>query len=114
MIPSRWSRFGLLVVLTAALGFLFAVAISAQRTARMHAALGLGVEAEKQGMPAWNDGLDDVANDDGNDGDEELTPPGNPPAPAIVPFGNSDPRAPLRVAERQPDSPFLALEEDPP
>lgn len=114
MIPSRWSRFGLLVVLTAALGFLFAVAISAQRTARMHAALGLGVEAEKPGSPAWNDGLDDVANDDADDSDDELTPPDQAPAPAVVPFGDGDRRAPLRVAEREPDSPFLALEEDPP
>lgn len=114
MIPSRWSRFGLLVVLTAALGFLFAVAISAQRTARMHAALGLGVEAEKPGSPTWTDGLDDVASDDGNDGDDELTPPGTPPDPAVVPNGDGDRRDPLRVAEREPDSPFLTLEEDPP
>ena len=114
MVPSRWSRFGLLVVLAAALGFLFAVAVSAQRTARMHAALGLGVEAERPGSLAWHDVANDVADDDGDDGDDELTPPGHPPDPAVVPFGDGDSREPLRVAEREPESPVLALEEDPP
>lgn len=113
MAPSRWSRFGLIVLLAAVFGFVFAVAISAQRTARMHAVLGLGVEAERPGTPAWNDGMDDVAGDEDGDGEQETTPPQSAPDPA-APLADRKTVRPLRVAQREPESPLLASEDDPP
>jgi hypothetical protein len=110
---ARWSRAGFIVALVAALGFVFAVAMSAQRSARMHAALGIAIETEKPGSSAWSDDLSDVASDDEDGDPDELAPPGDPPPPPAL--GDEGPRArPRRFAMLEPESPDLASEDDPP
>lgn len=113
MKSSRWSRLGLLIVLVGAVGFLFAVAASTQRAARVRVGSVTAIEAPP-GSSVWNDGLDDD-DDDGDDGDDDdVTPPANPPAPSLVRLRRAPMGASLLIAEREPKAPVLPREEDPP
>ncbi len=109
---SRFKRAGFFVVLAAALGFLFALAVSAQRSARMHAVMGLAIESEKPGSAAWTDDVGDVASDD-EDGDPNEASPPRDPDTAVAHGDPSGQRLP-RIAALEPEAPDLASEDDPP
>ncbi|CAN5703750.1 hypothetical protein BH09MYX1_BH09MYX1_16650 [soil metagenome] len=109
---SRLTRLGLLLALTAVLGFVFALAISAQRTARMHAALGMGIEGARPGAEVWDHAFDGTDGDDGEDGDEAFPPA--TPNPIAVPMRDRTHVHFRRIVERAPQPPMLAMAEDPP
>ncbi len=108
------SRLGLVVLLTAVLGFVFAVVVSAHRAAPARAAVGIGVESDRPGGPVWDDGLDGTDADDDSDEDGDAYAPAASPDPGAIPIRDNSPTPRPRVIPRRPKSPLLALEEDPP